>query len=68
MSISSLRAGPGLEEQQESLAFGTLTRFGALTSSIHRMSYLGSIAAINVFTGWTMAGLPGCHAGCCCLF
>lgn len=55
-------------EQPESFALETLTWFGALTSAIHRMSYLGSIAAINLFTGWTAAGLPGCHGGCCCLF
>jgi len=68
VTVVSLRDASGLEEQRESFATGTLTRFGALTSTINRVSYLGSMAAINVFTGWTAAGLPGCHGGCCCLF
>ena len=68
MNRSAVRGTRGLEEPSGSITFEGLTRFGALTSSIHRMSYLGSIAAINLFTGWTAVGLPGCHAGCCCLF
>ncbi len=34
----------------------------------NRISGDRSIAAINLFTGWTAVGLPGCPAGCCCLF